>query len=265
MGQYALSTRISMDDDCESAHRHIESGACPWCGQTLGDGVVGMATRWKAAAIGAELQKPDASVGYTAISGLLFGWQVAEDLLEVLDAAVRHADRGVSEKAEDALLYGVSQLGVSESRILETCCDEERFELAARLVLLGCAVRLAAERTWWVHRIDHVLWLLEHAPWCRVLRSPWAVVDPTHNAAAFAHAGTRWRAHTQRCSDARVLMNAAMHFRSVDPWYSVSLLHRARTLEPSSSDIARLLFGISGEVAGKSPFDQHRGNPFFPA
>src|SRR5258708_38454878 len=97
---------------CSLAHEQIAFGSCPWCQRIITNAVepssAGCSSdgprRWIAVAVAAGLRSPEPSVRETTISGIERGWQLEEELVGLLGAAVTHPDWHFGGMAEYALL-----------------------------------------------------------------------------------------------------------------------------------------------------------------
>jgi len=95
-------------------------------------------------------------------------------------------------------------------------------------------------------RRRHILWLIENAPGEELAGGPAATIDAAGHyladAQGFKQASSAWRAQTaKRDISGKALANAAYFFKLSDKEFTIALLERALTLEPTSKEIGARL------------------------
>lgn len=77
-----------------------------------------------------------------------------------------------------------------------------------------------------------ILWLIEHHPESRLLRSPLTAINPLTDPAAASQANALFRAQVgAHANDTRVLLNAACHLAGTEPLERIKLIERAASLD----------------------------------
>jgi hypothetical protein len=95
-------------------------------------------------------------------------------------------------------------------------------------------------------RRRHIVWFIENAPADPVLRGSAATIDPAGHALAdplgFQRASAAWRTQTAKPDvSADALVNAAHFFKLSDKDFTISLLERAVSMEPSNKEFGARL------------------------
>ena len=157
------------------------------------------------------------------------------------DATPLKADPGVSERiAKDAQankeFEAATRLTAAQVADLEAKVAASPEDLDSRRTL-GIFYRMSGTHTVsWdatvAARRRHILWLIEHHPDSRTLLD-WGAIYPAHDPAGYAAARKAWLAQVeQHPEDVEALSNAAYFFEVTDKVLAVSLLQRARRLDP---------------------------------
>ena len=139
-------------------------------------------------------------------------------------------------------------LSPEEARRLETAVQQNPNDTAARSKLLDHYYldRTVDPTEAIAARRRHILWLIENAPENALAGTSPATIDPSGYSLADAQgyklASEAWRRQAAK-SDVKpaVLMNAAFFFKTLDKQYTVSLLERAVSLDPTNKEIGARL------------------------
>jgi hypothetical protein len=160
-----------------------------------------------------------------------------------------------------ALILFAAQAAAQAQRPQLSAAEAQKFEAALKSNPEDRAARSALLDYYFLARVDpavtiparrrHILWLIEHTPSDALAGSPAGTIDASGHWLAdpqgFKLASDAWRAQAAKQEvSAPMLVNAAYFFKLSDKAFTIHLLERALTLEPTSKDIAA---GLGSEYA----------------
>lgn len=93
--------------------------------------------------------------------------------------------------------------------------------------------------------LDHELWFVQNSPGHAYLRYPQSSIAVCDDTALYDRAKSAWLAIvSEDCKDSGILANAAAFFTMRDREFAVSLIERARRIEPSNIELLQQLADI---------------------
>ena len=138
-------------------------------------------------------------------------------------------------------LQGILQLEPSDVAALEARLAKDPDDFGARLKLIAYTMRadragLPESRR---HRVDLVLWLVEHHPNSEILASPYGTLAPVDlTPEQRERAMSLWASETRASADARLMWNAANFYRQLDRQLYIATLESAVSLAPDNQNYA---------------------------
>lgn len=153
-------------------------------------------------------------------------------LLALVALLAPHRSRG--QLNSTMVAHEGGNLTEEQANALERAVEEKPDDLEARTKLLGYYFRrhLSSPEAK-AARARHILWLVENRPEADILASPFAQLDATLEAGAYAKAKTLWLRQAERhANEPAVLGNAAEAFLLQDEETAQKLLGQAVALEP---------------------------------
>jgi hypothetical protein len=166
-------------------------------------------------------------------------------------------------RAYSDALQGILGLESPDVVALEQQLNRNPEDFAARLKLIAYTMRadridVPGSRS---HRVDLLLWLVEHQPNSEILSSPYAVLSQTDLTPDQLIVAKRWweTATGPGQTDARVLWNAANFYQQLARPFYIVFLERATTLAPENQHYA-LPLGLlyAGAILTANPQSTYR-------
>jgi len=155
---------------------------------------------------------------------------------------VRRVPPPMFSRAYSDALQGILELEPSDVAALEQRLNRNPEDLATRLKLIAYAMRadridVPGSRS---HRVDSLLWLVEHQPNSEILGSPYAVLSQADlTPDQLTQAKGWWEMATgPGQTDARVFWNAANFYQQLARPSYIVFLERAATLAPDNQHYA---------------------------
>ncbi|MCO6045616.1 RNA polymerase subunit sigma-24 [Aeoliella sp. ICT_H6.2] len=229
---------------CQVTHGQIAGGTCPWCPAELSRRRAGSVAqgrsgkcRWDLDAMSAALDAEEHEVRSVTISNLMFDHGPSiEASLPLLSQALGDPSELNRHLVESALCKLGRGLSPGEVQPLEDGLGESPCEAATRILLLGYYFlgqrQSPAARE---SRLEHALWLIEHAPATKTAGSPEAYFLEREDAAAYLQASELWLDQVDKHPHhPAVLGNAASFFLLNDRQQSESLYQEAQRLDPEN-------------------------------